>query len=96
MWVLPRWLGLLVHRHCITHTDAIPTAQSIIVLATIGPKDTLEQDLQIYTDIHDEAVKSMGKVAVDVSTKLKKLKHNCTSIVSLSGKFVDGLFRSRV
>lgn len=38
----------------------------------------------------------MDKVAADVAAELKGLKYKAVSIVSLSGKFVDGHFRSRV
>ena len=38
----------------------------------------------------------MDQVAADVAAELKGFKHKAVSIVSLSGKFVDGHFRSRV
>ncbi len=77
-------------------TDVLPTAKSVISLGMVLPKDTLEQDIRIYTDIRNEAVKKMDRAATDVSAELKKLKYKAVSIVSLSGKFVDGRFRSRV
>ena len=77
-------------------TDVMPTAKSVISLGMVLPKDILEQDIRTYTDIRNEAVKKMDKVAADVAAELKGLKYKAVSIVSLSGKFVDGHFRSRV
>ena len=77
-------------------TDVMPTAKSVISLGMVLPKDILEQDIRTYTDIRNEAVKKMDQVAADVAAELKGLKHKAVSIVSLSGKFVDGHFRSRV
>lgn len=77
-------------------TDVVPTAKSVISLGMVLPKDTLEQNIRTYTDIRNDAVKKMDRVAAGVASELKKLKHKAVSIVSLSGKFVDGHFRSRV
>ena len=77
-------------------TDVMPTAKSVISLGMVLPKDILEQDIRTYTDIRNEAVKKMDQVAADVAAELKGFKHKAVSIVSLSGKFVDGHFRSRV
>ena len=77
-------------------TDVMPTAKSVISLGMVLPKDILEQDIRTYTDIRNEAVKKMDQVAADVAAELKEFKHKAVSIVSLSGKFVDGHFRSRV
>ncbi len=65
-------------------TDVMPTAKSVISLGTALPKDTLEQDIRTYTDIRNEAVKKMDRVAADIVVELKKLKHKAVSIVSLS------------
>lgn len=58
-------------------TDVMPTAKSVISLGMVLPKDILEQDIRTYTDIRNEAVKKMNKVAADVATELKGLKCNC-------------------
>ena len=76
--------------------DVMPTVKSVISLRMVLPKDTLEQDIRTYTDIRNEAIKKMDKVAADVAAELKKHKHKAVPIVSLGGKFVDGRFRSRV
>ena len=72
-------------------TDVMPTAKSVISLGMVLPKDILEQDIRTYTDIRNEAVKKMDKVAADVAAELKGLKYKAVSIVSLSGKFVDDI-----
>lgn len=52
-------------------TDVMPTAKSVISLGMVLPKDILEQDIRTYTDIRNEAVKKMDKVAADVAANSK-------------------------
>lgn len=77
-------------------TDVVPTAKSVIVLATALPPNTLDLDINDYTNIRNESIAKMDKVAKDVAAELKKLKHKATAICSLGGKYVDGRFRSRI
>lgn len=76
--------------------DVMPTAKSVVSLGMVLPKDTLEQDIRSYTDIRNEVVKKMDKIAADLAAELKKVKYKAVPIVSLSGKLVDGRFRSCV
>ena len=55
-------------------TDVMPTAKSVIALAVVLPKNTLEQDVKTYTDIRNAAVNMADKVAKDLAAELKKLK----------------------
>ncbi len=77
-------------------TDVLSTAKSVIVLATILPRNTLEQDIKTYTDIRNTAVAQMDEAAKNVAAELKKLKHKAVYITSLSGKSVEGRFRGRI
>ena len=76
--------------------DIMPTAKSVIVMATILPANTLEQNIKTYTDIRNQAIGKMDKVAKDVAAALKKQSHKATAIVSLGGKWTDGRFHSRL
>lgn len=76
--------------------DVVPSAKSVIVLATILPKNTLEQDIEAYTKNHNKAVYKMDKVAQNIAAELKKHKYKATAIISLGGKWIDGRFRSRI
>lgn len=40
--------------------DVLPSARSVIVLATVLPKETLEQDIRTYTDLPNAAVVKMS------------------------------------
>lgn len=76
--------------------NVLPSAHSVIVMATVLPKDTLDQDIKTYTDIRNAAVKKMDDIAKEIAAELKKQKHKATPIISLGGKWVDGHFRSRL
>lgn len=76
--------------------NVLPSAHSVIVMATVLPKDTLEQDIKTYTDIRNAAVKKMDDIAKEIAAESKKQKHKATPIISLGGKWVDGHFRSRL
>lgn len=76
--------------------DILPSAQSVVVLGTVLPRNTLEQDIRTYTDIRQEAVAKMDGIAKEIAGQLKKLKYKATPIISLGGKWVDGHFRSRI
>lgn len=77
--------------------DVLPSAKSVIVLATVLPKNTLEEDIKTYTTIRNEAVHHMDKVAAGMAAELKKLKYKAIPIVSLGGKWIPGgHFRSRI
>lgn len=77
-------------------TDVMPSVRSVIVLATLLPRETLEQNIKTYTDIRNAAVIKMDRVAREVMGELKRLKHKEVPILSLSGRWLDGRFRSRI
>lgn len=77
-------------------TDVLPSARSVIVLATLLSREALEQNIKIYTDIRNAAVVKMDRVAREVMGELKRLKHKAVPVLSLSGRWIDGRSRSRI